>query len=123
MNLALSLAYAAERHPEHEALVDGDVRLTYAALRERAARLARGLESLGLARGDRLAAVLTNRHETVELYWASQWLGAVFVPLSCRAAGHRRRDGAILNREPTVAIMGVRPRSRVCRTVRRRCAC
>src|SRR5436190_8310052 len=86
VNLALSLAYAAERHPEHEALVDGDVRLTYAALRERAARLARGLESLGLARGDRLAAVLTNRHETVELYWASQWLGAVFVPLSWRAS-------------------------------------
>jgi 2-furoate---CoA ligase len=86
VNLALSLAYAAERHPEREAVVDGDVRLTYAALRERAARLAGGLESLGLARGDRLAAVLTNRHETVELYWASQWLGAVFVPLSWRAA-------------------------------------
>ena len=86
MNLALSLAYAAERHPECEALVDGQVRLTYDALREHAARLAGALESLGLARGDRLAAVLTNRHETVELYWASQWLGAVFVPLSWRAS-------------------------------------
>ncbi len=86
MNLALSLAYAAERHPEREALIDGDVRLTYAGLRERIARLAGGLESLGLRRGDRLAAVLTNRHETVELYWACQWLGAVFVPLSWRAS-------------------------------------
>jgi len=86
VNLALSLAYAAERHPEREALVDGDVRLTYAVLRERVARLARGLESLGIARGDRIAAVLTNRHETAELYWASQWLGAVFVPLSWRAS-------------------------------------
>ena len=85
MNLALSLAYAAERHPEREALVDGDVRLTYRALCERAGRLAGGLESIGVARGDRLAAVLTNRHETVELYWACQWLGAVFVPLSWRS--------------------------------------
>ena len=85
MNLARSLAYAAERHPEREAIVDGDDRLTYAALRERAARVATALEELGLARGERLAAVLRNRRETVELYWATQWLGATFVPLSWRA--------------------------------------
>jgi 2-furoate---CoA ligase len=29
--------------------------------------------------------VLDNRHELVELYWAAQWLGAVFVPLSWRS--------------------------------------
>jgi 2-furoate---CoA ligase len=86
VNLALSIAYAAERHPEEEALVDGQLRLTFAALRERAARLARGLEALGLERGGRLAAVLMNRHETIELYWAAQWLGATFVPLSWRAS-------------------------------------
>jgi 2-furoate---CoA ligase len=85
VNLALSLLYAAERTPAAEAVVDGDVRLTYAQLRERAARLAGGLAELGLARGERLAAVLRNRHETVELYWAAQWLGATFVPLSWRA--------------------------------------
>jgi 2-furoate---CoA ligase len=86
VNLALSLLYAAERHPEREAVVDGDVRLTYAELRECAARLARSLDELGLARGDRIAAVLRNRHQTVALYWAAQWLGAVFVPLSWRAS-------------------------------------
>jgi 2-furoate---CoA ligase len=85
VNLALSLLYAAERTPDAEALVDGEVRLTYGQLRERAARLARGLEELGLERGDRLAAVLRNRHELAELYWAAQWLGATFVPLSWRA--------------------------------------
>ncbi len=85
MNLALSLLYAADRTPDAEALVDGELRLTYAQLRERAARLARGLEQLGLERRGRLAAVLRNRHETVELYWAAQWLGATFVPLSWRA--------------------------------------
>jgi 2-furoate---CoA ligase len=85
MNLALSLLYAAERTPDAQALVDGDVRLTYAQLRERAARLAGGLAELGLERRGRLAAVLRNRHETAELYWAAQWLGATFVPLSWRA--------------------------------------
>jgi 2-furoate---CoA ligase len=85
VNLALSLLYAADRTPAEEALVDGELRLTYAQLRERAARLARGLEQLGLERRGRLAAVLRNRHEAVELYWAAQWLGATFVPLSWRA--------------------------------------
>jgi 2-furoate---CoA ligase len=86
VNLARSLDYAAERHPEREAVVDGGVRLSFAELRARAARLAGGLEELGLRRGERLAAVLRNRHETVELYWAAQWLGATFVPLSWRAS-------------------------------------
>ena len=45
-----------------------------------------GLAALGVGRGDRVAAVLKNRREAVELYWACQWLGAVFVPLSWRVA-------------------------------------
>jgi 2-furoate---CoA ligase len=86
VNLALNLVYAAERFPEREAVIDGGVRMTYRALRERAARLAQALEQLGLPRGGRIAAVLRNRHETVSLYWAAQWLGATFVPLSWRAS-------------------------------------
>ena len=86
VNLALSLLSAAERTPDAEAVVDGDVRLTYAELRERAARLANGLAERGRVRGDRVAAVARNRRETVQLFWACQWLGAVFVPLSWRVA-------------------------------------
>jgi 2-furoate---CoA ligase len=83
MNLALSLLYAAERHPEAEAVVQGDARLTYAQLRERAARIAAGLD---VQPGERVAAVVKNRLESVELYWACQWAGALFVPLSHRLA-------------------------------------
>jgi 2-furoate---CoA ligase len=86
VNLAASLEGAAGRDPEREALVQDEVRLTYAELLDRTARLAGGLAQLGLGRGDRLAAVLTNRHECVRLYWAAQWLGAVFVPLSWRSS-------------------------------------
>jgi len=86
VNLAAVLEGAAARAAEREAVVQpGVVRLTYAELRERAARLAGGLARLGLGRGEALATVLDNRHETVELYWAAQWLGAVFVPLSWRS--------------------------------------
>ena len=86
MNLALSLLYAAERTPTAEALAGEHERLTFAQLRERAARIASGLAAHGVERGDRVACVLTNAPETVELYWGCQWLGACFVPLSHRAA-------------------------------------
>jgi 2-furoate---CoA ligase len=86
VNLALSLLYAAERNPHAEAVVEGDTCLSYKKLRKRAARLAGGLEREGLRRGDRLAAVVRCRIESVQLYWACQWLGATFVPLSPRAS-------------------------------------
>ena len=86
MNLALSLLYAAERTPDAEAVVEGNARLTYRDLHERAARMAGALAERGLEPGDRVAAVVKNRREAVELYWAAQWLGAVFVPLSWRVS-------------------------------------
>jgi 2-furoate---CoA ligase len=84
VNLALNLLYAAERTPNHEALVADDRRLTYSDLRARAARIANGLAARGVGPGDRVVCVLANEPETVELYWGCQWLGAVIVPLSHR---------------------------------------
>jgi 2-furoate---CoA ligase len=84
VNLALSLLYAAERRPDAEAVVDGDLRLTYSELLERVRRLAGGLAERGIGRGDRFAAIVKPRHESVLLYWAAQWLGATIVPLSPR---------------------------------------
>ena len=86
MNLGLSLLYAAERTPDADAVVDGDVRLDYRSLQRVAGALAAGLASMCVGRGDRVALVLKNRREAVELYWACQWLGAVVVPLSWRVA-------------------------------------
>jgi 2-furoate---CoA ligase len=79
VNLALSLLAAVERHPQAEALPG----ITYAQLHERVARIAGGL---ALEPGERMAAVLDNRVETALLYWAAQWCGAVFVPLSWRSS-------------------------------------
>ena len=79
MNLARSLLYAAERTADAEALVGERERLTYAELRERAARIATGLAGEGARRGDRVACVLRNEEETVQLYWGAQWLGACLV--------------------------------------------
>ena len=70
-------------HPDAEALPG----ITYAELRDRAARIAGGL---GLERGERLAVVLDNRVETALLYWAAQWAGVV----SCRSRGGSRRTSS-----------------------------
>jgi 2-furoate---CoA ligase len=86
VNLASSLLCAAERAPRAEALVGERTRLRYAELRTRAARIAAGLAERGVGTGDRIACVLANETETVELYWATQWLGACFVPLSHRVS-------------------------------------
>ena len=77
MNLALSLLAACERHPELEAFPG----ITYGELLPRVRRIAGGL---GVEPGERVAVVLDNRLETALLYWAAQWAGAVFVPLSWR---------------------------------------
>ncbi len=79
MNLARSLLAACERHPELEAFPG----VPYGELLDRVRRIAGGLE---VEPGERVAVVLDNRLETALLYWAAQWAGAVFVPLSWRVS-------------------------------------
>jgi fatty-acyl-CoA synthase len=59
--------------------------LTYAALDERADRLAHALQGgFGVGFGDRVAVLAQNRLEQVELYFAVAKLGAVLVPVNWR---------------------------------------
>jgi acyl-CoA synthetase (AMP-forming)/AMP-acid ligase II len=67
-----------------EALVCGDVRLTYAELLGRCRRLAGGLDALGTARGDRVAVLSFNSIPFVELYCTLSAAGRVQVPLNFR---------------------------------------
>ena len=48
--------------------------------------LARGLASLGVLRGDRVAVLMLNCHRYLELYYACARMGAVIVPLNIRLA-------------------------------------
>jgi crotonobetaine/carnitine-CoA ligase len=56
--------------------------LTFAQLDDRTDRLATGLAALGVERGTRVATILPNRIETVEIMLAAAKLGAVQVPLN-----------------------------------------
>jgi len=86
VTLAGLLERAASRRPDAEAVVDGDQRLTYAALAERCAAVARGLSRLGVGTGDRVLIALKNRLEHVVVYWALQTLGGVPTPVNFRFA-------------------------------------
>ena len=84
-DLGRVLIAAAERTPRALALVDGAARFDYAAWLETAARVACGLDGLGLRPGDRLAVVMQNRWEMAALHWACQLAGIVAVPLNWRS--------------------------------------
>ncbi|GAA4617273.1 acyl-CoA synthetase [Saccharopolyspora hordei] len=57
---------------------------TYRELDDRVTRLAHGLRSLGVGRGDRVALLSTNHPAYLEALFAAGLLGAVFVPLNAR---------------------------------------
>ncbi|WP_427183320.1 AMP-binding protein [Bordetella bronchialis] len=85
LDLGRTFLQSVERSPRALALVDGDLRLDYAAWRDCIARTAAGLRQLGLGRGDRLLSVLQNRHQAATLHWACQFMGITIVPLNWRA--------------------------------------
>ena len=61
--------------------IDGETR-SFAALRDRALRVARGLARHGIGPGDRVAVMLANRHEWPEVFFGIAALGALCVPVN-----------------------------------------
>lgn len=82
MNVGSLLARHARYRPNHVALVCEPDRLTFSQLNERVNRLANGLHSRGLKKGDKVALVLPNCVELILAYLASARMGLVVVPLS-----------------------------------------
>ncbi|WP_458877298.1 class I adenylate-forming enzyme family protein [Arenibacterium sp. CAU 1754] len=78
------LQEAVTHHPDNEALICDDTRMTYAQFDEEVGRVAAGLAAQGVAQGDRVAMLLGNGVPFVVLTFAAARLGAVTVPLSIR---------------------------------------
>ena len=78
---------AAQRHGPTEALVDGEVRLTYAQLATEVDRYARGFVATGLSAGDRMAIWAPNCAEWMLAALGALRAGAVLVPLNTRFKG------------------------------------
>jgi fatty-acyl-CoA synthase len=72
-------------HAAREAVVDGDLRLTYAQFFDRCDRWSAVLQrQLGVRHGDRVAYIAPNTHAQLESFYAVPQLGAVLVPINYR---------------------------------------
>ena len=79
-----SLGRAARYFAGRPALASGGRRSTFRELRDRVASIAVALHGHGFAAGDRLALLLPNESEYIELVYACAWLGVIVVPLNTR---------------------------------------
>jgi acyl-CoA synthetase (AMP-forming)/AMP-acid ligase II len=80
-------ARRARKSPGRAALAFGGAVISYAALEDRAARLARALRGLGTGPGDRVAYLGPNHPALLETLFAVGRIGGIFVPLNMRLAG------------------------------------
>ena len=82
----VELARRARRlYGDREAVVDGDLRLTYSQLFERCDRWSNVLQQrLGVGHGERVAYIAPNTHAQLESFYAVPQLGAVLVPINFR---------------------------------------
>jgi fatty-acyl-CoA synthase len=88
MNRLLTVADAVASHarltPNKLGTRDSRRELSFALWHERATRLANGLLSLGLSKGDKVALLAYNRVEWMEIYVALARVGLVAVPINFR---------------------------------------
>jgi fatty-acyl-CoA synthase len=71
-------------HGAREAVVDGELRLTYEQFFDRCDRWSAALQGLGVQQGDRVATIAPNTHAQLEAFYAVPQLGAVLVPMNYR---------------------------------------
>ena len=96
---------AGERFPAVEALVDGDVRLTFPQLRDAIVDAARAHIAAGVGKGDRVAIWAPNIVEWVIAGLGAVTAGAVLVPLNTRYKGVEAAD--IINRSGASVLLCV----------------
>jgi fatty-acyl-CoA synthase len=81
----LEFARRARRlYADREAVVEGDLRLTYGQFFERCDRWSAALQKLGVRQGDRVAYIAPNIHAQLESFYSVLQIGATLVPINYR---------------------------------------
>ena len=75
---------ARRLYADREAVVDGELRLTYGQFFDRCDRWSSALQGLGIEPGDRVAYIAPNTHAQLESFYAVPQIGAVVVPINYR---------------------------------------
>ena len=94
-----SLGRAARYFPERPALVSAGTRANFRELHTRVSSIAGALARHGFKTGDRLALLLPNETEYIELVYACAWLGVTVVPLNTRLAA-KEIDNILTDAQP-----------------------
>ena len=87
MNLGQQFKVNAVKYPARTALKDKGRSFTYEETNRRVNKLAHSLISLGLMKGDKIAVLLENCTEIVEVYLATAKTGMIIVPINFRLVG------------------------------------
>ncbi|MEV3923135.1 FadD3 family acyl-CoA ligase [Actinomadura coerulea] len=85
------VARAAREFPDAEAVVDGDVRVTYAELREQVRQATGAFAGAGIEPGDRIAVWAPNGLRWIVTVLGALGAGATLVPLNTRYKGDEAR--------------------------------
>ena len=97
------LARHARYYPDKTAVIFGEQRLTFRDLDRRVNRLANALHVLGIGKGDKVATILTNCLEVLDLYQVAARTGIVVVPLSPLLRGEGLSN--LINDAGSVAVV------------------
>ena len=94
-----SLGRAFRYYAQRAALVIDGAAVSFQALHERVQKIAAALAADGFAAGDRLALLLPNSPEYIELVYACGWLGVTAVPINARLSA-AEIDRILLDAKP-----------------------
>ncbi len=94
-----SLGRASRYYTQRTALVVDAAAVSFKALQERVKNIAAALAANGFAGGDRLALLLPNSPEYIELVYACSWLGVTAVPINARLSA-TEIDRVLLDAKP-----------------------
>src|SRR5437773_9463821 len=75
---------ARKLYSKREAVINGNLRLTYEEFFDRCDRWSAMLQKLGVTQGDRVAYIAPNIHAQLESFYAVPQIGAVLVPINYR---------------------------------------
>ena len=112
---AHSLGRARRYYPEAKAFAAAEKFTNFRELHERVANIAGALTEHGFRVGDRLALLLPNETDYIEVIYACAWLGVIVVPLNTRLSSseidHILADASPrgLIRHSTLAVPTMRP--------------
>lgn len=86
MNIGDWIRKWAEVSPQKVAVIDDGRKYSYEELNQKCNRVANFIHKKGITKGDRVAVLLYNCHEYLEIYFALAKVGAILVPLNWRMA-------------------------------------